>query len=145
MIHDNQVKKIVKKLGNKPLSDMELKKEATVMKLPKFLGVRLQDETMPTGNGCYIINTDTNDGQGIHWVSVVQHNKKCYVYDSFGRRSQTLLKSFVKNRIGSGYMVKNTDLTDQDQYGYKSVDCGHRCLSALKIYKDHGLQEYLKL
>ena len=124
---------------------MELKKEATVMKLPKFLGVRLQDETMPTGNGCYIINTDTDDGQGIHWVSVVQHNKKCYVYDSFGRRSNTLLKSFVKNRIGSGYMVKNTDLTDQDQYGYKSVDCGHRCLSALKIYKDHGLQEYLKL
>ena len=83
MIHDNQVKKIVKKLGNKPLSDMDLKKEATSMKLTKFMGVKLQDETMPTGNGCYIINTDTNDGRGIHWVSVVQHNKKCYVYDSF--------------------------------------------------------------
>ena len=121
---------------------MELKKEAIVMKLTKFMGVKLQDETMPTGNGCYILNTD---GQGIHWVSVVQQNKTCYIYDSFGRRAQTLLKPFVHNRIGRGYKIKNTDLTDQDQYGYKSVDCGHRCLSALKIYKDHGLQEYLKL
>ena len=115
------------------------------MKFHKFLGVRLQDETMPSGNGCYILNTDVHDGAGIHWVAVVQHNKTCYVYDSFGRRAQTLLRPFVQNRIGRGYKIKNTDLTDQDQYGYKSVDCGHRCLSALKIYKDHGLQEYLKL
>ena len=97
MIHDNQVKKIVEKLGNKALSDMDLK-----MKLTKFMGVKLQDETMPTGNGCYILNTDTNDGQGIHWVSVVQQNKTCYIYDSFGRRAQTLLKPFVHNRIGRG-------------------------------------------
>ena len=124
---------------------VSLKKQAYTVKFHKFLGVRLQDETMPSGNGCYIINTDVNDWQGINWVAVVQHNKSCYVCDSFGRKAQTLLIPLVHNRIGRGYKIKNTDLTDQDQYGYKSVDCGHRCLSALKIYKVHGLQEYLKL
>ena len=35
-IHSNQVKALVKKLGNKALSDSDIKKEASILKLPKF-------------------------------------------------------------------------------------------------------------
>ena len=127
------------------MSDYQLKNEASLLKLPRFRCVRLQDEPIPDGNCTYILNTDVKNGQGIHWISVVQQNKICYVFDSFGRKAQTLLKSFVINRMNRGYQIKNTDLTDQDQYGTRSVDCGHRTLSALMIYKKYGLNGYMQL
>ena len=64
-IHAKQVASLVKKLGNIPLSDLELKREAHALKIPDFMGVRMQDENMPDGNGCYIINTDIRNGTGI--------------------------------------------------------------------------------
>ena len=36
-IHSNQVKALVKKLGNKALSDSDIKKEASILKLPKYI------------------------------------------------------------------------------------------------------------
>ena len=143
-IHAKQVEKLVKKLGNKPLSDLALKKEAHLLKLPQFLGVRMQNESMPDGNGCYIINNDLLNGHGIHWIGVVQQNKVCYVYDSFGRRCDKLVKYFHHNRISQGYKIRNTD-NDADQRGNYTVTCGHRVLSALKIYKDHGLDYYMQI
>ena len=144
-MHEKQVASLVKKLGNIPLSDLDLKREAHALKIPDFLGVRMQDENMPDGNGCYIINTDIHTGPGVHWLAVVQKNKVCYVYDSFGRQSGGLVKFFRQNRVNRGYRIQNTDTSDQDQYGTRSVTCGQRCLSALKIYKSHGLDYYMQL
>ena len=144
-IHAKQVASLVKKLGNIPLSDLELKREAHALKIPDFMGVRMQDENMPDGNGCYIINTDIRNGTGIHWLAVVQKNKVCYVFDSFGRQSCNLVKFFHQNRINRGYRMRNTDTSDADQHGTTSVTCGQRCLSALKIYKDYGLDYYMQL
>lgn len=144
-IHDKQVKILVKKLGNKAMSDTEIRKEANNLKLPKFSGVFLQNSVLPEGNCSYIINQDVIGGPGIHWIAVVQHNKVCYVYDSFGRGAGRLVPKFHQIMVGRGYKVKNTDLTDQDQYGSKSVDCGMRCLSALMIYKKYGLDGYMQL
>lgn len=143
-IHDKQVKALVKKLGNKPLSDIDLRKEATNLKLPKFKGVFMQNSLLPDGNCTYIVNQDVVGGGGIHWIAVVQQNKTCYVYDSFGRGAGRLVPKFHHDRIARGYKIKNTDL-DADQFGDKTVDCGHRCLSAMMIYKKHGLDGYMQL
>ena len=143
-IHAKQVKVLVKKLGNKALSDSELRKEASILKLPKFSGIYLQNSILPEGNCSYIINQDVVGGQGIHWLAVVQQNKTCYVYDSFGRGALGVIPKFHHTMRARGYTVKNTDL-DSDQHGYKSMDCGHRSLSALMIYKKYGLDGYMQL
>ena len=41
--------------------------------------------------------------------------------------------------------MRNTDTSDADQHGTTSVTCGQRCLSALKFYKDYGLDYYMQL
>ena len=142
-IHSNQVKALVKKLGNKALSDSDIKKEASTLKLPKFSGIYLQNSVLPEGNCSYIINQDVVGGPGLHWLSVVQQNKTCYVYDSFGRRASNVLPRFYHTMKARGYTIKNTD-KDIDQAN-KNVDCGHRALSALMIYKKHGLDGYMQL
>ena len=79
----------------------------------------------------------------MHWLSVVQQNKTCYVYDSFGRRASNVLPRFYHTMKARGYTIKNTD-KDIDQAD-KNVDCGHRALSALMIYKKHGIDAYMQL
>ena len=144
-LHEQQVGDLVKKLGNIPLSDTTLREVSKDFNLPQFKGVMMQNSKMPEGNCTYIMNIDMMGGPGIHWVAVVQQNKTVYVYDSFGRRASSLISHYTNTMKSRGYKVKNTDLSDQDQYGSRSVDCGHRCLSALKIYKTHGLHEYMQL
>jgi hypothetical protein len=144
-LHDQQVSDLVKQLGNIPLSDSTLRKQAKEMNLPQFKGVLMQNSKMPEGNCTYIINIDMMGGAGLHWVAIVQQNKTSYVYDSFGRRASNLITHYTNTMKTRGYKVRNTDLSDQDQYGSRSVDCGHRCLSALKIYKTQGLAAYKRL
>jgi hypothetical protein len=143
-IHAKQVKVLVKKLGNKALSDTDLRKESMKLKLPKFSGIFLQNSVLPEGNCTYILNQDVVGGPGLHWLSVIQQNKTCYIYDSFGRSATNVIPKFHHTMIAKGYKVKNTD-SDADQFGDKSVDCGHRCLSALMIYKKYGLDGYMQL
>lgn len=108
-----------------------------------FTGVYMQNQLPPLRtNSTFIMNNDLTTGEGIHWVAGVVHGKTVYVYDSFGRRSKNLLPIFTQQMKAKRYRIVNTDLSDQDQYGYKSVDCGHRCISALKIYKSYGLRGF---
>ncbi len=144
-IHAKQVAALVKKLGNKALSDTEIRKKVNGLKIPKFSGVYLQNSVLPEGNCCYIINQDVVGGSGIHWLSVVQQNKTCYVYDSFGRGAGRVIPKFHHIMVGRGYKIKNTDLKDTDQHGDRSVTCGHRAISALMIYKKYGLDGYMQL
>lgn len=109
------------------------------------MGVYMQDQKIPLKNGTFIINNDIMSNKGIHWCAGVIQGKTIYIYDSFGRRSRNLLPIFTQQMKMLGYKIKNTDLSDRDQNGTKSVDCGHRSVSALKIYKEYGLQGYMKL
>ena len=45
-IHSNQVKALVKKLGNKALSDSDIKKEASILKLPKFSKIQFYQKVI---------------------------------------------------------------------------------------------------
>jgi hypothetical protein len=143
--HQQQVDELVKTLGNVPLSNVTIAREAKIMNLPIFKGVFMQNSKIPEGNCTYIMNIDMLNGPGIHWVAFVQQSKVVYVYDSFGRRASSLITHYTNTMKSRGYKVKNTDLSDQDQYGSRTVDCGHRCLSALKIYKTQGLKVYMRL
>ena len=107
----------------------------------------MQNSNIPDTSGMFIMNNDAIGGLGIHWIAgIIDKDKNCvYLYDSFGRGSRRILPYFTQVMIAKGYKVKNADLSDQDQYGSRSVDCGHRCISALSIYAKHGIKAYMKL
>lgn len=111
----------------------------------KFNGVIMQNSKFPTKDGYTIMNNDMLGGSGIHWLAIIKKGKHIYVYDSFGRLSKNILPAFVKKMTTQGYTIHTADPTDQDQYGYTSVDCGHRCLSALMIANTKGVSQFMKL
>jgi hypothetical protein len=141
--HNGQVQKLKKKLGNIPLTDMTLVTECK--KIPNFLGVFMQNSNVPLRNGCFIMNTDVLGNSGVHWVAVVIQGKTVNIYDSFARYAHNLLPIFHQRVRSQGFRIQNADLNDQDQYGSSSVDCGHRCISALLVYRDYGVPTFLKL
>lgn len=105
----------------------------------------MQDSRIPSKDGYMIINTDFTGRPGIHWVSGIKQGKNLYIYDSFGRKSSTLLPNLFQRMKDKGYHIHDADTTDQDQYGTKSVDCGHRSISALKICNDYGIKAFMSL
>jgi hypothetical protein len=141
-IHSNNVTELKKQLGHKPLTDRDIRNVCTGK---NFLGVFMQDSPIPAKNDTFIINTDYMHRSGIHWMSGIIRNKNVYLYDSFGRHARNILPSFTHTMIARGYKIHNADLSDQDQYGNSSVDCGHRCISSLRIYAKYGLRAFMKL
>lgn len=105
----------------------------------------MQDSKFPKTDGYSIMNTDTSGGPGIHWMALIRRGQNVYVYDSFGRLSKSVLPHFTKKMQRQGVKVHTADPTDQDQYGYESVDCGHRCISALAIAKKYGVPAFMSL
>lgn len=144
-LHGRQVQKLKKQLGNVALSDSTLQRVCKRKFGSKFLGVRMQNEPFPSKSGYGIMNTDLAGGRGLHWVAVVKVGRQTYLYDSFGRRAKSIVPKFTKRVARGGSAVRNADTTDQDQYGYKSVDCGHRCISALMIADSMGTSAFMQL
>ena len=140
-MHKKQVSTLVGRIGNRALSGGTLITEGKKIGGIGFSGIFMQNQTPPLRPGSFIMNNDVTSGPGIHWVACVVVGKTIYVYDSFGRRSRTLLPIFSQLMKKNGYRIINTDLSDQDQFG-TSVTCGHRCLSALKIFKTYGLKGF---
>jgi hypothetical protein len=144
-IHKDQVKDLKSSLGNVALDDITIKKACKKLFGDKFVGVLMQNSPIPLRDGYFIINTDFVGGAGLHWMAVVKKSHNVYIFDSFGRRASNILSSFTQKMIDQGFKIHNTDLTDSDQRGYTSVDCGHRSISALKIHNKYGLKAYMSL
>jgi hypothetical protein len=141
--HNGQVQALKQKLGNHALTDKTVARECR--KIPDFRGVFMQNSNVPLKNGCFVMNTDVVGNSGVHWVAVVVQGRTVNVYDSFARYARNLLPIFSQRVKAQGFRIRNADLNDQDQYGASTVDCGHRCISALLVYRDYGVPIYLKL
>ncbi len=143
-IHASQVKQLKTKLMNVPLTDIAIKQECDSKNIP-LNGILMQNSEIPVEDGYFIMNTDLIGNQGIHWISCIKQGKTIYIYDSFGRANTKILPIFTQKAKQQGYRIKNAGINDQDQYGDKSVDCGHRCISALLIAKKYGINNFMKL
>lgn len=144
-VHKPQVNALVAKLGNHPLSNVEIERECKPLFKSKWLGCFMQDSPIPTRDGYGIMNTDKVGMSGIHWITFIKKGKCLYVYDSFGRMAKNLVPIFYKKMENKGFLQYDTDRSDQDQFGNKSVSCGHRCISSLMIAKDHGIKAFKSL
>jgi hypothetical protein len=134
--HYNDIfKKIISDMGDQETTNIQLDEYGKKI-LKRFKGSFPRDKKphMKNGDTC-ILNLDTSDKGGTHWVGLVLHNNKYYMYDSFGRNSNIL-----KNH-GKGMKTTERD-AEQD---YDEYNCGQRSLSALYIYEKYGILEYIKI
>lgn len=144
-IHKQQVRQLRSRLGNVALTDATLNRECRKLFGSKFLGVKMQNSQVPNRDGYMIMNNDYLGGSGEHWLAIIKRGGDVFIYDSFGRLGRNILPSFVEKMNSQGFRIHNADTSDQDQYGYKSVDCGHRCISALMIADTYGVNAFLAL
>jgi len=131
-------RKYINSLGRKGLSNIQLETTCRDLFGSKFKGVYMQDDLLPhmMKPGYYIINTDINDGGGIHWIALVLTPKTAYVFDSFGRPTKSVLPILYKNLIKT-HKVVDADY-DQNQKGDSQV-CGQLCIAFLICCKKFGV------
>jgi hypothetical protein len=85
----------------------------------------------------FIINNMTSKAKGEHWIAVARVNgcKKYIIYDSFARKSRSLIPAFIKT-IGYQYLDANKD---GDQKA-SETNCGQRSLAFLLFLKRYGVK-----
>jgi hypothetical protein len=138
----NRYLKIVEGLiGDQETDNHELNKLCSRLFGNRFAGIYASDEkpTMNNVRDLAIINTDKRGQPGEHWCALVYRNGNIIVYDSFARKTSTILPSLLK----FFKEVYDTEY-DKEQKASES-NCGARCVSALLVFTNHGIEEFLKL
>lgn len=80
-----------------------------------------------------ILNLDSSDEAGSHWISIAKHNNNTYVYDSFGRRNTQIIPNLEYS--GNGKIID----TDRDsEQKITESNCGARALAFLIFYDKWG-------
>jgi len=105
-----------------PLSNFDI--EATAADIPYFRGVFMRD-TLPNkikNKECGVVNLDSMDGNGTHWVAYYKNNNNRIYFDSFGLDAPTELQKY----LGKPYTYQTFQLQNAED----SI-CGHLCLFVL--------------
>lgn len=88
-----------------------------------------------------IVNLDTSDQDGSHWVAVAKHDGgEVHFYDSYGRDGGSILPWL---RLSGNGDISNAD-DDVEQRPGES-NCGQRSLSWLLLYEYYGAECALEL
>ena len=133
---------LIKQLGRDPQFSDVLEKVGKKLLGMKFKGVFPQDRFPASKEGYYIVNTDTANQSGTHWVAIVNTKKNVYIHDSFGRKSKKILKYVVKNAKA---LQKNIIEADPDLEQGNSNVCGCIALAFLLTAKQVGIKQALKI
>lgn len=102
----------------------------------EFLNIILESDRE---KAYYIVNTDTIDLPGTHWMLVYQDGNNLYFYDSFGRKWKDMIPELSKVPY---FKIKNFDTSDREQK-MKQTDCGPRVLAIALLIKHFGIETAL--
>ena len=113
----------------------------------KFLGTFSQDKVPLGRTGFIMANTDVSGKPGVHWVGIYSTPKTVYIYDSYGRPSDKLLKLLTKKAKDKNIRIKDSDLSDAEQYGSGKTSsyCGQSSLAWMFCVNDVGIKNALKI
>ena len=106
----------------KPLSNFDIERAAANM--PHFRGVFMRN-SIPNEikyKECGVVNLDSTEGNGTHWVAYYKNGKECIYFDSFGLDAPIELQQY----LGNPYRYQTFQLQDAED----SI-CGHLCLYVL--------------
>ena len=123
-------------IPKKTLTNFDLIEYSKKLKIPKFRGVYMRDNLpkKPHKEECAIVNLNTSNERGSHWVSYYKNGPRRIYFDSFGQITPFEIQNYLKsgNERGIGVIQRNTDIVQP----FNSVICGHLCLFVLKALTD---------
>ena len=98
--------KIVKHLGNSTTTDKDLTSYGKKIFGNRYLGTYSSDTIPKMKAGTYtIVNLDSSNEPGSHWIALVKTEKDILVYDSFGRKTISILPS-IYDQKGNGIILE---------------------------------------
>jgi len=105
-----------------PLSNFDIDKAA--VNIPYFRGVFMRNSLPPKikNKECGIVNLDSINGPGTHWVAYYRNGNNRIYFDSFGLDAPKELQKY----LGKPYKYQTFQLQDAAD----SI-CGHLCLHVL--------------
>ena len=119
-------------IPDKPLSNFDLITYSKELKIPNFRGVYMRDNlpSHPYKNECGIVNFNTSNQSGSHWVAYYKKNKHRIYFDSYGQVILDEVKRYLKTKdeINKPVIQRNTDIVQSNN----TKICGHLCLYVLK-------------
>ena len=128
---------VVKQIGKNATTDKQLRDLGHSMFGGDFIGVYSQD-TMPIGKeGMYIVNVDTHEKAGTHWVACIETKDKIYIYDSFAREL-TGLMPILEQKLNKKSIDIQEKLDHPTQWGNSNL-CGQNCLSFMAVAHEYGI------
>jgi hypothetical protein len=120
--------------ANVPLTNYDILKYVKDLKIPCFKGVFMRNELKkckPLNKECGIMNFNTSNESGSHWVCWVKKDKKRIYFDSFGQNMPIELERYLK----SNSELKNKKLCIKRNHivvqHINTVECGTLCLYVL--------------
>lgn len=127
----NKIKKHYKKLLYKaipdyPLTNVDLEQYARTLKIPNFRGVFMRNQ-LPRRIHIKergIINLDSDNGSGTHWVAYKKNGTHIVYFDSYGNLSPPLEMISYFNSNENCYIQYNYDIFQK----FNTVNCGQLCL-----------------
>jgi hypothetical protein len=114
-------------IPNRALSNQDLFRYVSCLKIPFFRGVFMKD-ALPSvmwKNESGIVNLDNSNGPGTHWVCYKKLGSTVYYFDSFGNLPPP--KELQKYFRSAKQVLYNYDRQQPDDTSI----CGHLCLEFL--------------
>jgi hypothetical protein len=130
-------RRFIKAIGKKAMYDNQLDHVGLNLFGSRWRGVFPQDK-MVCKNGFQIINVDTSDKEGSHWVAVYQTAKTVYIFDSYARSSSKLLK-IISKKTNCRKKIRDADRSDAEQRDDTEI-CGQLTLAWLAVVRDLGIK-----
>ena len=119
-------------IPNKILTNFDLLRYVEKLDIPKFRGVFMRDTLPeePKKEECGIVNLNTSDQRGSHWVCYYKRGLNRIYFDSYGQITPIEIQNYLKRRKKQGLAViqRNTDIVQP----INTHICGHLCLFVLK-------------
>lgn len=118
------------RLPRRALTNADIMHYAKRLHIPYFRGVFMRNDLprMIRYIECAVVNLDTTDGPGTHWVCYKKHANIIQYFDSFGNLRPPLE---LLNYFNSGGESVNVQYNYNSQQSLNTVVCGHLCLRFL--------------
>ena len=133
-------KALISELGNKATEGTDLN---TVGKREfglAWAGVHPSDRVKIKPNKYYVVNVDSHDKDGSHWIALRTTKKRAYLWDSYGRPVKKLVGGLIDDINKKGMQLGETNaVPHMEQIGYGSEVCGPDSLAFLLTVRDLGI------
>ena len=119
--------------SDKALTNFDILNYVSLLKIPHFRGVFMRDELPKEveSTECGVMNFNTHDQSGSHWVCYMKKGKTRIYFDSFGQITPLELQKYLKTTMelqnGTPVIERNTGIVQKPN----TKICGHLCLFVL--------------